>query len=108
MDKNMNEIIVSKLLFSEFQELKNKFDIILASDILFFEKFHSDLIQCIEYIFDQNEDAVFLTVNKERGNSIKNFLEKISKSDCKLNLKQKILIDAKHPEFCLIMLNRGN
>jgi predicted nicotinamide N-methyase len=65
--------------------LNKQYDLVLASDILFFEEFHSDLIALLQFYKELNPDLVFLCVNKERGGSIKRFTEKAKTANLMLN-----------------------
>lgn len=84
--RNMNKKNISPtrveafpLLFGDYSEIKENYDLILASDVLFFEKFHDDLIGLIRHCVDINKDARVVMVNKERGGSQDRFLNKIGK-----------------------------
>lgn len=82
------------------------FDIILASDVLFFESFHNDLIDSIGYFLEQNPAALFITVNKIRGKSIDNFLERLDQRKPTLCVKAHVAADEQQPQFRLIIIQR--
>lgn len=85
------------------------FDLILASDVLFFEKFHDDLVRLVGYFLEKKPTASFITVNKTRGKSIDNFLEKLQTKNPSVYVKTHVAADEQHPQFRLIIIeNRPN
>jgi calmodulin-lysine N-methyltransferase len=52
---------------------KNKFDVVLISDCLFFKNYHVDLVSTIDYLLTQ--DGLCFIVAPSRGDSMERFLE---------------------------------
>ena len=59
-------------------EIKNKFDIIIAADCLFFKDFHEDLIWVLSHSL--NKGGYCFLLQPTRGNTMGLFLEKIKSS----------------------------
>lgn len=73
---NTNNTFAKVLLWNrniKIEDEKDKFDIILISDCLFFRKYHIDLCHTIKEYLNSKGECIILS--PKRGNSLKEFLE---------------------------------
>ena len=88
---NAIEMRAFPLLFGDFKTITRGYDLVLASDVLFFESFHEDLIGLLRHCLDLKSGARVVMVNKERGESQKRFLEKLKAYE-DLKIREPVLI----------------
>ncbi|XP_068646836.1 calmodulin-lysine N-methyltransferase [Aristolochia californica] len=70
-------------------DLRNTFDIIIASDCTFFKEFHNGLAFIVKALLKPSESSEALFFSPKRGNSLDRFLQKVEEIGLKFSIQEK-------------------